>query len=263
MTQSNLSIPSVTLTTDWGKHDFYCGMLKGRLLSVSPTIKIVDITHDIPSFNTHNAAFVLRHSYSYFPQGSIHLAMINTDSSAKSRLLITEYQGHLFVLPDNGMLDLLFSSSPENVFQFAFEPSSSFASIDAFVSVVEKIYQGIAIENIGEKVEDYDKKIVLRATIDESTISGSIIYIDSYQNAITNISKSLFDRIGKGRNYNIFVQSNHNKISKLSTTYNEIDPGEILGLFNSANLLEIAIRNGYAAELLSLKIGGSVRINFY
>jgi hypothetical protein len=94
-------------------------------------------------------------------------------------------------------------------------------------------------------------------------IIGSIIYIDSYNNAITNISKKLFDRVGNGRKFEIYVQSNYNKVNFISKGYNEVDLGELLALFNSANLLEFAIRNGYAAELLSLNVGGSVRVKFF
>ncbi len=262
MPQPEANIPFITLTTDWSQHDYYCGMLKGKLLSACPNLRIVDLSHDIPSFNIHHASFVLKHSFVNFPKGTTHLVLVNSDSGSSSRLLLFSYEGHTFIIPDNGILGLLFSSAPEEVYQVSFDPTGSFASLSCYVDVVEKLYNVTALSEIGQKIEDYDQKIALRATIDDSIITGSIIYIDSYQNAITNISKSLFERIGQNRNFNIFVQSNHNKISKLSTGYNQVEPGELLGLFNSANLLEVAIRNGYAAELLSLRVGGSVRINF-
>lgn len=257
-----MGLSFITLTTDWGQHDFYSGMLKGRLLSACPDLKIVDVTNEIPSFNIHYAAFVLRHSYNSFPPGSIHLMMVNCESGLMPRLLVFRHQEHYFIIPDNGILGLLFSNAPQDVYEVRYEPTNSFASLDSYIMIVEKLNGEIPMDEFAQKVNDYDEKIALRATIDESVISGSIIYIDSYQNAITNISRSLFDRIGQNRKFNIFVQSNHNKISELSTSYSEVDPGEILALFNSANLLEIAIRNGYAAELLSLKVGGVVRINF-
>jgi hypothetical protein len=257
-----ISRPFVTLTSDWKQHDFYIGMLKGRIVSKCPDLKIIDLSHDIPNYNIHHAAFVLRHSYSYFPPGTIHLVMVNSESNMISRLLCIEQNEHLFVVPDNGIIGLLFSTPPEKAYGVEFNPRGSFASLDCFVSVVSKLFNRDPLDAIGEVVTDFNVKIALRATIDESIINGSIIYIDSYQNAITNISKNLFERIGQGRNYNIFVQSNHNKINKLSTSYNQVEPGELLGIFNSANLLEIAIRNGFAAELLNLSVGGSVRINF-
>lgn len=258
MLESTNNIPLITLTTDWGQHDYYLGMLKGSLLSSMPQLKVVDISHDVASFNIHNAAFVVKNSFSFFPKGSIHLIMVNSEASVTSRILICKWQEHYFVTPDNGTIGLLITDTPEEVHEVPFAPEGSFASLSAYVKAV----QNILANNLGEKITDYDKRIAFKATIDESVITGSIIYIDSYQNAITNISRSIFERVRQNRDYNIFVQSNHNKISKLSTSYNQVDAGELLALFNSANLLEIAIRNGYAAELLSLRVGGSVRINF-
>lgn len=254
--------PFITLTTDWGQHDYYTAMLKGGVLSAFPEASIVDLSHDIPSFSLHSAAFIVKQGFQYFPKGSIHLILVNSDASLSSRILVTHFQDHYFVMPDNGILGLIFSTIPDDVFAIPYVADGSFASLAAYIKAIETICSSEDSILTSQKITDFDQKIALRATIDESVITGSIIYIDSYRNAITNISRNLFERVGQNRDYNIYVQSNHNKISKLSTTYNQVDPGELLGIFNSANLLEIAIRNGYAAELLSLRIGGSVRINF-
>ena len=253
---------TITLTSDWKQHDFYSGMLKGRLVSACPNINIVDLSHDIPSFNIHHAAFVVRHSYQFFPEGTIHLVMVNSESGLNSRILLTEQNGQFFVVPDNGILGLMFSSPPENVYQVEYETKGSFGSLDCIVPSIQKLYEGLALSEVGNIAEDPDLKIALRAPIDDSIINGSIIYIDSYNNVVTNISEKLFERVGNGRRFEIYVQSNYNKISFISKTYTEVDLGELLGIFNSANLLEIAIRNGYAAELLNLSIGGSVRVKF-
>lgn len=263
MSDTNNRYPTITITSDWRQHDFYSGMLKGRLVSACPGINIIDISHDIPSFNTHHAAFVLRHSYLCFPIGTIHLVMVNSESGLKSRILLTEQNEHLFIVPDNGILGLLFSTPPEKVYCVDFEPNGSYASLDYIIPIVQKIFNGTPINSIGELANDVDLKIALRATIDDSVINGSIIYIDSYHNAITNISQKLFDRVGNGRKFDIYVQSNFNRVSFISKSYNEVEMGELLALFNSANLLEVAIRNGYAAELLNLSVGGGVRVKFY
>jgi S-adenosylmethionine hydrolase len=106
------------------------------------------------------------------------------------------------------------------------------------------------------------KQVPMLPTIDESVINGSVIYIDSYKNAFTNINRELFDQIGKGRPFDIFVQSNHNRINRLNKRYGESSLGEMLALFNSIGLLEIAINGGNAADLLNLSINSSVRIKF-
>lgn len=82
-------------------------------------------------------------------------------------------------------------------------------------------------------------------------------------NAISNISKDLFERVSQGRKFEIFVQSQHNRVDRIAKTYNEVDAGELVALFNSAGLLEIAINNGHATELLNLTNNSSIRIKFY
>ena len=107
------------------------------------------------------------------------------------------------------------------------------------------------------------KQIPILPTIDETTINGSVVYIDSFRNAITNISRELFDQIRKGRPFDIFIQSNYYKINRLNKNYHDSSTGELLALFNSLGLLEIAINSGNAADLLNLSINSVVRIKFY
>ena len=119
------------------------------------------------------------------------------------------------------------------------------------------------MDELGEVQESFTRNTPIRATFENSRINGSIIYIDSYQNAISNISKELFFRVGKNRRFEIFVQSNYYKISKINNFYNETSVGELLAVFNSLDLLEIAINKGNAAELLALDLNSVIRIKFY
>jgi S-adenosylmethionine hydrolase len=89
-----------------------------------------------------------------------------------------------------------------------------------------------------------------------------VIHIDSYQNAITNISRELFLRVGGGKAFHIFVQSKHYKIDRINKRYNETEEGELLAIFNSSGLLEIAIRNGNAAGLMKLNTNSTIRVEF-
>jgi S-adenosylmethionine hydrolase len=119
------------------------------------------------------------------------------------------------------------------------------------------------MENLGTLHKNLNKQVPMLPTIDESLINGSVVYIDSFRNAITNIPRELFEKIGKNRPFDIFIQSNHYKINKINKTYNETSAGELLALFNSLNLLEIAISSGNVADLLNLNINSIIRIKFY
>ena len=254
----------ITLITDWNKADYYIGSVKGKILSKDPSITVVDISHQIPSFNIAQAAFTLRNCYYEFPRGTVHIIGINTVINKSTSLLIIEKEGHYFVASDNGIAGLLFGSVPENVYKVNDSEitADSFNSLNNFVNIAVNIISGKDIKTFAKPVKDFSAQIPLRPVIEESLINGSIIYIDSFSNAVTNITKELFERVSKKRKFEILIQSNQNRINQISTSYNDVSSGDLLALFNSAGLLEIAINNGNAAGLLGLQINSAVRINF-
>ncbi len=257
-------MPIITLTTDWNKNDFYTGTLKGKILSHNRETRIVDITHQIKSFNIPEAAFVLRNTYPNFPENTIHLIAVKSEASQKTPHILVEKEGHYFLGADSGIFGLIFQENPDRIVKIN-ESSSipTFPSLDIYAGVVQKILSGVSAEKLGEEMDNYNKSIPLLPTIDESVIIGRVIYIDSFGNPITNISADLFYRVGNKRKFQIFVQSNTNKINRISKTYNENPEGELLALFNSLNLLEVAMNGGNAAQILSLDTDSTVRIRFY
>ena len=96
----------ITLTTDLGMRDHYVGAIKGALLSAIPDANIVDISHDIESFNILHAAFVLKNCYAQFPMGTIHMVGVNAFHDSDTRILIVQQQGYYFIGVDNGFFGL-------------------------------------------------------------------------------------------------------------------------------------------------------------
>ena len=258
-------MPILTLTTDWIQDDYYAGAIKGKLLSAHPGLQIVDITHRIPPFNTARAAFVLKNSYRHFPEGTVHLLCVNSEPAPGEALVALKYNGHFFIGNDNGIFGLIFKDEPEAVveLEMADDDPPSFVSLTVFVNAACRILSGEPLENLGSKRDKPARSVPRRATIDKDVINGSVIYIDSYQNAITNITKELYDRIGRGRHFEIALQSNHYKLNRINKTYGETSVGELLVLFNSLGLLEVALNRGNAAELLNLGTSSTIRIRFY
>lgn len=256
-------MPIITLTTDWNKDDYYIGAVKGAIYSSCTDVIVVDISHQIKPFNIFQAAFILKNCYKYYPEGTVHVLGVKTESFAEQKYMVAYSQGQYFVGTDNGIFSLLFKDDEQvNYFLIEDTKPTSFAVLDVYVKIACSLIKGEKAESIGQKVDAINRRVPLRATIEDNVISGSIVYIDSFQNAITNISKDLFNRVGNSRAFKIYVQSNHYVISKINTTYQETSAGELLAIFNSLNLLEIAINGGNAAELLNLDINSSIRIKF-
>ncbi|MFO7842227.1 MAG: SAM-dependent chlorinase/fluorinase [Bacteroidales bacterium] len=256
-------MPIITLTTDWNNEDFYIAAVKGSIYSQCDDITIVDITHQVKPFNIFQAAFILKNCYRFYPKGSVHIIGVKTELLPDQPFIAAKCNDQYFIGTDNGIFSLLFKEEEEPEF-FIINNSvtSSFPTLKVFTNVACKIIKGEPLDTLGTKTEKINRRVPLRATIEDNVISGSIVYIDSFQNAITNVSKDLFERVVKGKSFKLYVQSNHYMISKINQSYQETSVGEILALFNSINLLEIAINGGNAAELLNLTINSSIRIKF-
>ncbi|MBN1116987.1 MAG: SAM-dependent chlorinase/fluorinase [Bacteroidales bacterium] len=254
----------ITLITDWRNSDYYIGAVKGKILSADSNVQVIDINHNVAPHNAMQASFVLRNCYKEFPVGTIHLIGVNTALSPKRSLLIIEKNGHYFLCSDSGFPDLIFPEEEKNVYKYALDhsPESTFASLNVFVDAAFQILNNKKLEDISVLTDEYLVQKPLLPTIDTNVINGSVVYIDSYANIITNINKETFDRIGKGTNFEILVQSNHYVIDKVSKSYSDVPTGELVAIFNSADLLEIAMCYGPVAQLLDIKVNSTIRVKF-
>lgn len=254
-------MPFVTLTSDFGLQDYYVAIIKGAILRECPQAQIVDITHHIPHHDIVKAAFVLKNAYKSFADDTLHIVSVNTHYSKDSSLLLTQHDGHYFLVPDNGTMTLLFEVLPEPIFRI-FPSDFSEKSLNLlYAKIVKHITDGKPIAELGAPSGAIEQRITLQAVISPAQIRGSVIHIDNYENAIVNINKELFDKVGEGRNFRLFFRR-HDPILKLSEHYQDVPIGEQLCLFNASNYLEIAINMGHAATLLGLKIDDTVQIDF-
>lgn len=254
----------ITLTTDLGYKDFYQAALKGSILSLLPNVNIIDITHNISAFNIPQAAFVLKNAFPYFPKGTVHLIGINSVFDEKTKYLAVNYKGHYFVGSDNGVFSLIFDEHPSEIVELSIMQDLKFLHFpltDIFAKAACHLAAGGKMKEIGIPVDELEEKVHLQPVIEHNVIKGSVIYIDSFQNVITNISKDLFSKIQQNRDFMLYFRKNES-ISQLSWHYNEVPEGEKLCLFGISNYLEIAINKGNASGLLGLHLGDIVRVEF-
>ncbi|WP_423146117.1 SAM hydrolase/SAM-dependent halogenase family protein [Rubrolithibacter danxiaensis] len=255
----------ITLTTDLGSKDFYQAALKGSIISLLPTVNIIDITHDISAFNIPQAAFVLKNAFPYFPKGSVHLIGIDSVFNEETRYIALKYKEHYFVGSDNGIFSLMFEHDPEEIVELNILQDLKFLHFpltDIFSKAACHLATGGKLTDIGVAVSSLEQRMNLQPVIEKDIIRGSVIYIDSFQNVITNISKELFTKVQQNRSFTLFFRKNES-ISQLSWHYNEVPEGEKLCLFGISNYLEIAINKGNASGLLGLHLNDIVRIEFH
>jgi S-adenosylmethionine hydrolase len=255
----------ITLTTDLGDKDFYQSALKGSILSLLPDVNLIDITHNISPFNIQQAAFVLKNAFPYFPKGTVHLIGIDSVYNENTRYLAIKYKDHYFVGSDNGIFSLLFEDPSEEIVELNIIQDLRFLHFpltDILAKAACHLAKGGKPGGIGLPVNSIEERVTLQPVIEPDMIRGSVIYIDTFQNAITNITRDLFTRVQQNREFILYFRKNES-ISQLSWHYNEVPEGEKLCLFGISNYLEIAINKGNASGLLGLHLGDIVRIEFH
>lgn len=250
---------TLTLVTDWHNDDFYTGMLLGRLMQVVPDMRVVPISHRIALHNHMQAAFVMRSCFQSFALGTVHLCMVGSDTHPSRQMLLVELEGHLLIVPDNGMAGLLSEAEPSRVYAFAMAEEGSFAALDCVAGIVGAIAGG-KLEQL-PTTERYARSTSIAPARDEQRIQGSVIYIDSYGNAITNISRELVEQLGRGRPFEVSTLRYSQRVL-FEQSYHRADDGELIALFNSVGLLEIAIKLSSYATVHNIGIGETVVVRF-
>ncbi len=253
----------ITLTSDWGIKDHYIAAIKGSILSQLHDANIVDISHNIPPFDIEQASFILKNCYRYFPKGTIHIIGVNSIASPDTPHIVVQNEGSYFIGADNGFFSLLFDKKPNKIVEIDIIQDSdyfTFSSRDVFVKAACILAKGGKIGDLGEKKDTLTQKMLFKPVVDKNIIKGIVIYTDVYENAITNITESLFNEVVKNNSFIISFRGYD--IDTIRKSYHDVPQGEILALFGSGGHLEIAMNQGNASSLLGLHFKDTVMIEF-
>jgi S-adenosylmethionine hydrolase len=270
----------ITLTTDMGTQDHYVAAIKGAILKRHSNVHIVDITHEVQSFSTTQAAFFLKNCFEEFPEGTIHIIGVQSEpiihfesEKMSSYPSILKFKGHYFVGTDNGIFSLLVQ---ENEFEGFWRLDDVLSNKNVFnfptknilVPAACQIAHGKEIDTFATEQPEFKRQIAFHPSIEPNVIKGNIIHIDHFGNLITNIDKETFYQFGKDIPFTIFFRKKEYFIDEISTSYSEVPKGEKVAIFNSNNLLEIAINQGAkdrkngASSLFGVSINDIVRIEY-
>jgi len=248
----------ITLTTEWRENDFFHGILRGKLGTLCPEATVVTNASGIPPLNILHGSFVVRNTFSHYPEGTIHLIFISSESGNDQPHLLVKARGHYFIGADNGIFNLILNAPPDLI--IGLENNNGEDEITLFTKAASSLIKGTPPEKLGRKMDSVAEKMPLRATIDKNVIIGSVIFIDSYGNAITNITREVFARVFEGRKFRILIKSNKYFTEKICRSYSEEPVGELVTRFNSVDLLEVAINGADLTQLFGIETGDVVRV---
>jgi S-adenosylmethionine hydrolase len=249
----------ITLTTDFGLADPFVGMMKGVILGIAPGTQIVDLTHEIRSYDIVEAALVLDACYRYFPAGTVHVIVVDPGVGSERLPIVAAANGHVFVAPDNGALSLVLDTHSVVVYEitnrnlFPGAVSRTFHGRDIFAPVAAHLATGTPIESVGPRVVDFMKRPFPAPRRHGGLLFGTVLRIDKFGNIITN-----FRLKDLGPEFSVTVAGV--AVTKLRRSFSEGGPGEIFAIEGSAGFIELALNQGSAAERLKVECGAQIEV---
>ena len=187
----------IALMTDFGNLDPFVGMMKGAIVRVAPEAQIIDLTHNIASFDIRSAAFVLERSLQHFPPGAVFLVVVDPGVGSERRIIAAQAGNYMFVAPDNGILSYALSGAENrqlvevtNVEYFAAQPSRTFRGRDIMAPVAAHLSEGLSLDNLGPRLEGYQVLNPPNLSRQEGCVIGEIVHVDKFGNLISNIGEA-------------------------------------------------------------------------
>ena len=258
-------LPVITLISDFGLHDPYVGIMKSRILQRAPQLTLIDLTHEIAPFQPEQAGYWLWCSYRQFAAGSVHVAVVDPGVGGARSIGVLEAAGHCFVAPDNGLLGLIVQSHADAV-GYRVDPkvlpglglgfaSTTFHGRDVMGPLGAELAAGrIRPSQLGERTRLLPGRLHPAARGDRGTLEGQVAVIDRFGNALTTIAAEALRPLHRPQ-----VRIGRRRL-RLVSTYAEGGRGECIALINSSSMLELAVREGSAANRLRVRTGAAVRV---
>lgn len=257
--------PFITLTTDFGLKDPFAGIMKGVILNINPEVRIIDISHNVSPQNIIEASLILRDSFRFFPEKTIHVAVVDPGVGSLRRPILVVTPKYYFIGPDNGIFSFAYEDEHGVIYltaehYFLKSEDTTFHGRDIFAPVAGWLSKGVPADNFGSAIKDYTKIIFPEPEkISDELIDGEIIYVDNFGNAASNISrKEMGDLTSEPSNLKILIKDMEIKgINKFYAQAFDKGPSAII---NSSGLLEIYIFQGNAEKYLGLIKGDRIKL---
>jgi len=262
-----MTLPTVTLMTDFGTRDHYVACMKGVILQVNANLRIVDVTHDITPHGIVEAAFILRHIWPWFPPGTVHVVVVDPGVGTGRRILIGRYSDRLVIAPDNGNITLVHRDAQIQELRsvearrfFGGVLSPTFHGRDVMAPVAAHVASGVRLHDLGPLTDHLEILNLPQPKVAPGhSLIGEVLYVDHFGNLITNITAVDINNAYSRRD-RIEAWIGDVSLGPIHATYSDVSQGEPLALFGSTLMLEIAVNQGNAAVRFAAGVGTRVEI---
>ncbi len=243
----------IALLTDFGNQDHYVGVMKGVILSINPNVNIIDISHNVESYNLKQASFMLLNSYQFFPKKTIFISVVDPGVGSLRKPIAIMTNNYFFIAPDNGIISyILHKDKPIKIIELTNneyhlpDSSNTFHGRDIFAPVGAHLSMDYNIDKLGKelRIQDLITLELPYLKILKNQIIGEIIYHDKFGNLITSIPESILNKYVIKN-----IQVGSIIIDKIYKTFSDVKIGDILAYIGSSGYLEIGIRKANASKL--------------
>ncbi|MGM0451775.1 MAG: SAM hydrolase/SAM-dependent halogenase family protein [Thermodesulfobacteriota bacterium] len=261
----------IALLTDFGLSDPYAGVMKGVILSVLPSAKIVDLTHRIAPQDIAGAAYALYSSYRYFPDNTVYVVVVDPGVGGARQIVAVKTGNRIFVAPDNGVLTPVVDAeagahavSVKNPEYFCHPVSRTFHGRDIFSPVAAHLAAGKSMARFGPSlsVDDLVRlEVSAPAMDDDGCLAGTVIAVDRFGNLITNIgTNDIYAAFGGDAAHRVKVRIDDGEIAGICETYRSVPSNRPLAIIGSGDMLEISVNGGDAAGYFRKGRGDKIRV---
>ena len=250
----------ITVTTDFGLNDPYAAIMKGAAIGINSQVRFVDITHDIPLGNVSRASFFISTCVNWFPQGTVHLAVVDPDVGTDRRPIAVQGKRHFYVGPDNGIFTMALRHD-KIVSAVELRPgnwtlgriSKTFHGRDIFAPAAAYLSMGVGLENLGPEISDLVELDIPSVQVKNNKIETVVLHIDTYGNLIVAVR---CDSTGIPVD-NVQIKG---QVIPLNSTFADVPVGHLTAYWGSSGYCEVAVNRGSAAEALSVQVGDPVTL---
>lgn len=254
----------ITLTTDFGTHDWFVGTMKGVIACIAPKATIIDLTHDLPPGDIRGGAFALSASYRFFPKGTVHLVVVDPGVGSRRKAIAVKTAKAVFVGPDNGVLSWALAKERviavhvlENEAYFLHPVRRTFHGRDVFAPVAAHLSCGVPIKKFGPALKRFVRLDWPEPRRQRGGFEGEVVHIDRFGNAITNLESSLL----RGSDRALCEGSTRRRwVCPLRPFFQAVPPKAPVAIIGSSGYLEIAVNGGSAEAVLGLRTGDRVAL---
>ena len=258
----------ITLLTDFGDRDSFVASMKGVILTINPHATLVDLSHHVPPHSVENAAYLLKSCYQYFPEGTVHVAVVDPGVGSARRPLIAKSEHYFFLAPDNGLLTLILAEDSEmevreieNVDYRLTSPGRTFDGRDLFAPAAAWLTRQQPFASFGQRIDNCKTFTITKPKWETRALVGEIVYVDRFGNLISNLTPHHVKEIRDvTKRPNPLIRIAGHTIDGLVGSYHEGDAQMPRALINSNGQLEIFLKETSAALLLQLGTKEAVRL---